>query len=100
MQHSMIFPTPVLVSSIAGANIAIVSSACGATHTLLLTDQVRVKNPIPVAGAVHSIDNGQYRGTCTLVEPIFMANLVLAPQQLSRMCHAKLNISNPRLLHP
>ncbi|ELR21140.1 BTB/POZ domain containing protein [Acanthamoeba castellanii str. Neff] len=38
MQHSAFYPCPTLISSLAEANQVVVSVACGASHTLFLTD--------------------------------------------------------------
>jgi hypothetical protein len=42
MQHSAFYPCPTLISSLAEANQVVVSVACGASHTLFLTDVVRI----------------------------------------------------------
>jgi hypothetical protein len=45
MQHSAFYPCPTLISSLAEANQVVVSVACGASHTLFLTDLVRILTP-------------------------------------------------------
>jgi hypothetical protein len=45
MQHSAFYPCPTLISSLAEANQVVVSVACGASHTLFLTDAVRIPTP-------------------------------------------------------